>query len=70
MEELACGRNFRGDGTIGDVTVVAGLKDGLDEQAIKAVRKTIFIPAIKDGISTTLTRRTRRGARGGFLVVL
>jgi TonB family protein len=44
---------FRDDGTVGEVTVVTGLKDGLDEQAIKAVRQTIFIPAVKDGTFVT-----------------
>jgi TonB family protein len=41
------------DGTVGDVLIVAGLKDGLDEQAIKAVRETIFLPAVKDGMFVT-----------------
>jgi TonB family protein len=41
------------DGTVGDVLVVAGLKDGLDEQAIKAVREIIFLPAVKDGMFVT-----------------
>jgi TonB family protein len=35
---------FRSDGTIGDVKVVTGLGDGLDEQAIKTARQTIFLP--------------------------
>jgi TonB family protein len=41
---------FRSDGIIGEVKVVNGLKDGLDEQAIKAMRQTIFLPGVKDGI--------------------
>ena len=44
---------FLAEGTVGDVTVVTGLKDGLDEQAIKAVRQTMFIPAVKDGTFVT-----------------
>jgi TonB family protein len=44
---------FLADGTVGDVMVLAGLKDGLDEEAIKAVRETIFLPAVKDGMFVT-----------------
>jgi TonB family protein len=45
---------FRSDGTIGEVKVVSGLKDGLDEQAIKAIRETIFLPSVKDGMFVTI----------------
>ena len=45
---------FRADGSIGEVNVVRGLGHGLDEQAIAAVRKTLFLPAIKDGKLITL----------------
>ncbi len=41
---------FRSDGKIGEVKVVSGLKDGLDEQAIKATRETLFLPGVKDGM--------------------
>jgi len=45
---------FRSDGAIGEVKVVSGLGDGLDEQAIKAVRQTIFLPGVKDGMFVTI----------------
>lgn len=47
---------FRGDGTIGAVNVIRGLGDGLDEQAIKAVQHTIFLPSVKDGMFVTTTK--------------
>lgn len=45
---------FRSDGTIGEVKVVSGLKDGLDEKAIKAVRETLFLPSVKDEMFVTV----------------
>lgn len=45
---------FRSDGKIGEVKVVSGLKDGLDEQAVKATRETLFLPGVKDGMFVTL----------------
>lgn len=47
---------LRSDGTIGDVKVVTGLGDGLDEQAIKAIRQIIFLPGVKDGMFVTIMR--------------
>lgn len=47
---------FRSDGTIGEVKVISGLKDGLDEQAIKATRETLFLPGVKDGMFVTIWR--------------
>ena len=40
---------FRADGTIRVLKIVRGLGFGLDEQAVAAVQKIIFLPAIKDG---------------------
>jgi len=37
------------DGTIGDVKVTKSLQDGLDQEAIKAVRQWRFKPGLKDG---------------------
>jgi TonB family protein len=45
---------FRSDGKIGEVKVVSELKDGLDEQAIKATRETLFLPGVKDGMFVTI----------------
>lgn len=47
---------FRSDGAIGDVKVVSGLGDGLDEQAIKAIRRIIFLPRVKDGMFVTISK--------------
>lgn len=35
------------DGSVGDVKVVQALDPGLDENAVAAARKTIFLPAVK-----------------------
>lgn len=40
---------FLQDGTVGEVKIVQGLGHGLDENAIEAARKSIFLPAVKDG---------------------
>src|SRR5215475_3581905 len=40
---------FRADGTIRVLKIVRGLGFGLDEQAVAAVQKIIFLPQIKDG---------------------
>lgn len=47
---------FRSDGAIGDVKVFSGLGDGLDEQAIKAMRQIIFLPRVKDGMFVTILK--------------
>jgi TonB family protein len=47
---------LRSDGTVGDVSVVSGLGDGLDENAIKAVRQTVFLPQIGKGGFETVSR--------------
>lgn len=40
---------FLQDGTVGDVTIVEGLGFGMDQKAAEAARKSIFLPAVKDG---------------------
>jgi protein TonB len=40
---------FGANGKIKEIRVVRGLPDGLTESAIKAAKKTEFIPAKKDG---------------------
>ena len=39
---------LRPDGFIGDVTIVSGLDDGLNQRAIDATRAMVFLPAVKD----------------------
>jgi len=41
--------DFQADGDIGNPVVIRGLGHGLDEKAIDAVNKIVFVPAIKDG---------------------
>jgi TonB family protein len=36
------------DGTVGEVKVVQGLDPGLDQMAVSAARKMVFLPAVKD----------------------
>jgi TonB family protein len=40
---------FAENGYVTDITVLSGLKDGLDESAIEAARNVRFFPAEKDG---------------------
>lgn len=39
---------FLPDGTVGEVRIVQGLGFGMDEKAAEAVRKSVFLPAVKD----------------------
>ena len=45
---LALVVELRPDATVGEVKIVQGLGYGLDENAIKAARQIIFLPAVKD----------------------
>jgi TonB family protein len=46
---IAVSIEFQTDGTIKVVNIVTPLGFGLDEKAVAAARKLIFLPAIKDG---------------------
>ena len=39
---------LRWDGFVGEVDVVQGLEPGLDQNAIEAARRTVFLPRVKD----------------------
>ncbi len=45
---------FRADGTITDLNVIRGLPLGLNEEAMRAVSKIKFKPAIKDGVPVSV----------------
>lgn len=47
--EIVLSIEFRADGTIRVLKIVRGLGFGLDEKAVAAVQKIIFLPEIKDG---------------------
>jgi TonB family protein len=47
---------FRADGTIGAVDVLQGLADGLNQQAIDAVRRMVFLPATRDRLFVTISK--------------
>ncbi len=47
---------FQANGAIGDVSVIAGLKFGLTEEAIKAARRIVFIPPQRDGARYSITK--------------
>lgn len=47
---------FLANGTIGSISIVKGLADGLTEQAIAAARRMTFKPAMKDGQPYTVTK--------------
>ena len=40
---------FTADGRVSDIHVIRSLPDGLEEEAIKAAREIVFLPALKDG---------------------
>ena len=47
--EIVLSIEYRADGTIKVLKIVRGLGFGLDEQAVAAAQKIIFLPEIKDG---------------------
>lgn len=47
---------FRADGTVGAVEVRQGLGDGLDQQAIEAIRRVVFLPATRDRMFVTISK--------------
>lgn len=47
---------FKRDGTIGKISVVSGLPEGLSEQAVKAAGFMRFEPQRKDGKPITITK--------------
>jgi TonB family protein len=47
---------FYANGAIGDVSVVSGLENGLTEEAVKAARKMVFLPAQKDGARVSVVK--------------
>ena len=44
---------LRADGTVGEVTTRNSLGYGLDESAIAAARKAVFLPAVQNGVFVT-----------------
>jgi len=46
---------FRADGTVGEVTPKNSLGHGLDEAAVEAARKAVFLPAIENGEFVSFT---------------
>jgi TonB family protein len=47
--EIVLSIEFRADGTIKVLNIVRGLGFGLDEKAVAAAQKIIFLPVVKDG---------------------
>jgi TonB family protein len=48
---------FQPDGTLKVVRVESGLGYGVDEKAVAATRKVVFLPAIKDGAFVNMPTR-------------
>jgi TonB family protein len=48
---------FMANGSIGNVTVISGLPDGLTENAIAAAKNIQFEPAKRNGVAQTVTRQ-------------
>jgi len=49
--------DFQSDGTLKVVNVVKGIGFGLDEKAVAATRKIVFLPTIKDGAFVNMPSR-------------
>jgi TonB family protein len=47
---------FKANGAISDISVISGLPQGLTEEAIKAARKLVFIPAQRYGARFSVTK--------------
>ena len=45
---VALAVELRPDGTVGEVKIAQGLDPGLDQMAVNAARKMVFLPAVKD----------------------
>jgi len=54
---------FRADGTVGQVTPRNSLGHGLDEAAVEAARKAVFLPAIKNGEFVSFTTQMEMSFR-------
>lgn len=50
---------FKADGSIGAVTPISGLADGLTEEAVKAAKRIVFIPAQRDGVLMTVVKQVQ-----------
>ena len=55
--EIILSVEFRADGTIKVLKIIRGLGFGLDEKAVEAVQKIIFLPEIKDGTFINMSQR-------------
>lgn len=47
---------FLASGKIGEIKVVSGLPDGLNERTIEAAQRIVFSPVVKNGVPTTVTK--------------
>lgn len=54
---------FRADGTVGEVRTRNSLGYGLDEAAVEAARKAVFLPAIKNGEFVNFTTQMEMSFR-------
>jgi TonB family protein len=50
---------FNANGSIGGISLVSGLPNGLTEEAMKAAKKIVFIPAQKNGVKYTVTKQVQ-----------
>jgi TonB family protein len=46
---IVASAGFEAAGTVGEVSIIRGLGSGLDENAVRAARQVLFLPAVKDG---------------------
>lgn len=50
---------FLANGTVGTVTIIKGLKNGITENAVRAARRMKFFPAEKAGVPITVTKKVQ-----------
>ena len=55
--EVLVSAQFLADGTVGDVQVIKGLTNGLNDEAIKAARRMAFLPARNNGTPADIIRQ-------------
>jgi TonB family protein len=47
---------FMANGAVGEISVISGLGNGLTEEAVKAAKKIVFLPAQRDGARYSVTK--------------
>jgi Gram-negative bacterial TonB protein C-terminal len=54
--DVAFSVEFKDDGIVGDVRIVKGLVPDLDASVLRAIRESVFLPAVENGAFVTSWR--------------